>query len=167
MMASELEHQSVLQLSKCHMKLKVEFWRVQLIMCYYFIIFNRRVLLIFLLRTPVDFERMINGQPCQQWKAWVLSMAGGAHPDWSLRGKTVTPLTCISTSKSLLGCINLDRTESLMCINCVPSSHCRLNLGEDFPTNRLRKVSWAWLLMTCLFQQFTDYPLVISPPLLQ
>ena len=47
MMASELEHQSVLQLSKCHMKLKVEFWRVQLTMCYYFITFNRRVLLIF------------------------------------------------------------------------------------------------------------------------
>ena len=112
-------------------------------------------------------ERMINGQSYQQWKGWVLSMAGGAHPDWSLRGKTVTPLTCISTSKSLSGCVNLDRTESLMCINCVPSSHCRLNLGEDFPTNRLRKVSWAWLLMTCLFQQFTDYPLVISPPLLQ
>ena len=62
MMASELEHQSVLQLSKCHMKSKVEFWGVQLIMCYYFIIFNRRVLLLFLLRTYVDFERMINGR---------------------------------------------------------------------------------------------------------
>ena len=76
MMASELEHQSVLQLSKCHMKVKVEFWRVQLIMCYYFIIFNRRVLLIFLPRTRVDFERMINRLPCQQWKGWCCPWQG-------------------------------------------------------------------------------------------
>ena len=47
MMSSELEHQSVLQLSKCHLKVKVEFWRVQLTVCYYFITFSRRVLLIF------------------------------------------------------------------------------------------------------------------------
>ena len=36
-----------LQLSKYHMKLRVEFWRMQLTMCYCFIIFNRGVLLIF------------------------------------------------------------------------------------------------------------------------
>lgn len=130
MMSSELEHQSVLQLSKCRVKLKVEFWKVQLIMCYYFIIFNKRVLLIFLLKTHVDLERLNNGQPCQQWKGWVLSMAGGAHPDWSLRGKTVTPLTCMSTSKSLSGCVNLGRTESSMCIDYVPSSPLQAQPGR-------------------------------------
>ena len=36
-----------LTLQLFHMKLRVEFWRVQLTMCYFFIIFNRGVLLIF------------------------------------------------------------------------------------------------------------------------
>lgn len=82
-MSSGLECQSALQLSKCHVKLKVEFWRVQLTTCYYFIIFNRRVLHIFLLGTHVDFQRMI------YWSALLLGagvVVVCAHLGWSLKG---------------------------------------------------------------------------------
>lgn len=167
MMSSDLEYQSVLQLSKCHMKLKVEFWRVQLVMCYYFIIFNRRVLLIFLLRTHVDLERLNNGQPCQQWKGWVLSMAGGAHPDWSLRGKTVTPLTCISTSKSLSGCVtgqNWVFDVHWLCPFLPIAGSTWEKTFRQIGFERWAGFGYSWPV---LFQQFTDYPLVVSPPLLQ